>query len=204
MVCERRVFLNTYLLEAFGSNHGYERCHGTKGIPLDNKAFLDSAVHPVWHWVPSPSKPNASSICCLMVYSEENPAHIIYGRQRGGCAVRACRRRAFLWFCNRCRRARRSPCRRPAASCVHSGSVQVAYSHTCFRKSPEGIAACSKISFRVDSLIGECLGTGTMLPLLFSKIMWLPRCRVTVYPNLPSALTTSSQLWFLRLNLEFL
>ena len=93
------------------------------------------------------------------------------------------------------------PCCRPAALCVHSGSVQAVYGHTCFRKSPRGIPACSKISFRVDSLIGECLGTGTMLPLLFSQIMWLPRCRVNVYPNLPSTLTTSSQLWFLRLNL---
>ena len=44
MGCERRVFLNTYLLEAFGSEHWDKRCHGTKGIRLDNKAFLDSAV----------------------------------------------------------------------------------------------------------------------------------------------------------------
>ena len=75
--------------------------------------------------------------------------------------LQACRLSPYRFPCSL------SPYRRPAALCVHSGSVQAVYSHTCFRKSPRGIPACSKISFRVDSLIGECLGTGTMLPLLF-------------------------------------
>lgn len=43
--------------------------------------------------------------------------------------------------------------------------------HTRFRKSSRRISACSKIIFGVDSFIGECLGTGTMLPSLFSKII---------------------------------
>ena len=37
----------------------------------------------------------------------------------------------------------------------------------CCRNSSFEISACSKINFKVDSLIGECLGTGTMLPSLF-------------------------------------
>ena len=71
-----------------------------------------------------------------------------------------------------------------------------------FKKSSFEISACSKISFNVDSLIGECLGT--MLPLLFCKIMWLPLCLTVKYPNLLNAFRTSRQLRFLRLNLESL
>ena len=74
-------------------------------------------------------------------------------------------------------------------------------SHTCFKKLSQDISACSKITFRVDSLIGVCLNWNHVTIIVFQNNVTLPLSSDCMHKFIHSALTTSNQLWFLRLKL---